>query len=341
MIGGGTTDHRSSGRQLRAERVPADETRRVAMLIYPGIAPLDVAGPLQVFGLCNFMRKQACYAVETVAATADPIETQIGITFLPTTTIAEVSRPIDTLLVSGGFNVEMATVEPITDFLRRECPRARRYGSICTGTFALGAAGLIDGRRVTTHWLFVDDLARRFPKARVEVDPIFVRDGPLYTSAGITAGIDLGLALLEEDFGRAVALEVARSLVTFLKRSGGQEQFSTRLKAQFSAVSPVQRIQQWCLDNLDGDLRVAELARRAAMSERNFARAFREETGRTPAEFVAAERARAACRMLEDTDLSLKTVAVRCGFGSAAVMRRNFLHRFGVTPNQYREKFQL
>ena len=201
--------------------------------------------------------------------------------------MAALPLPVDTLLVSGGGAPDSGTQPEILAWLRQATPRARRFGSICTGAFALGAAGLIDGKRVATHWAFGAELARRYPAARVETDPIFVRDGALYSSAGISAGIDLALALLEEDHGRDFALTVARFLVLFLKRSGGQAQFSTQLQAQFSSVPAIRQAQHWCHENLDGDLSIGALAKRVAMSERSFARAFREETGGTPAEFVA------------------------------------------------------
>jgi transcriptional regulator GlxA family with amidase domain len=316
-----------------------DAPRRIAMLIYPGVAPLDVAGPLQVFGLANERRKRKLYDITTVAPTSDPVTTAAGIVFVPTCTMDTLALPVDTLLVSGGGGPAIASAPAILDWLRRAAPHARRFGSVCTGAFALGAAGLIDNKRVVTHWAFSAELARRNPSARVEIDPIFIRDGNLYSSAGISAGIDLALALLEEDHGRDFALEVARYLVLFLKRSGGQSQFSTQLRAQFSAIPAIQQVQLWCQENLSADLRVGALAKRAAMSERSFIRAFRDDTGQTPAEFVASVRLQAACRLLEETALAPKAVAQRCGLGSPAALRRIFMRRLGVSPTQYRDKF--
>ena len=318
----------------------ADAPRRMAMLIYPGVAPLDVAGPLQVFGVANFLSKQKLYDVVTVAPTADPIVTPTGIAFLPSCAMNELPLPVDTLLVSGGGGPDAGCEPAMLDWLRQAAPQARRFGSICTGAFALAAAGLVDGKRVTTHWAFGAELARRNPTTTVDVDPIFIRDGNLYTSAGITAGIDLALALVEDDHGRDLALAVARYLVLFLKRSGGQAQFSTQLAAQFSSVPAIQKIQLWCHDHLDGDLRIATLAKRAAMSQRNFIRLFHEDTGRTPSEFVASARLQAACRLLEETDLTAKTIAARCGLGSAASLRRFFMRQLGVSPAQYRDRFR-
>lgn len=309
------------------------------MLIYPGVAPLDVSGPLQVFGVANFLRKHKLYDVVTIAPDAGPIPTPLGFSFLPSCAMAALALPVDTLLVSGGGGPDAGCEADILDWLRKAAPRARRFGSICTGAFALGAAGLIAGKQVTTHWAFATELARRNPTAKVEIDPIFVRDGNLYTSAGISAGIDLALALVEDDHGRDFALAIARYLVPFLKRSGGQAQFSTQLRAQFSSIPAIQKVQHWCHDNLRGDLRVAALARRAGMSERNFIRLFREDTGQTPAEFVELVRLQVACRLLEENALSIKKIAERCGLGSAATLRRIFARRLGVSPLQYRDRF--
>jgi transcriptional regulator GlxA family with amidase domain len=193
---------------------------------------------------------------------------------------------------------------------------------------------------VTTHWAFGAELAQRYPAAIVDIDPIFIRDGDLYSSAGISAGIDLALGLVEEDHGREFALSIARYLVLFLKRSGGQAQFSPQLRAQFSAVPAIQQVQHWCQENLDSDLHVAALSRIAGMSERDFVRKFRQDTGRTPGEYVLSARLEAACRVLADTGLSLKAVAQRCGFGSVAAMRRAFMLHVGVRPRQYRDNFR-
>jgi transcriptional regulator GlxA family with amidase domain len=315
--------------------------RCVAMLIYPGVAPLDVAGPLQVFGVANFLRKQKLYDVVTVAPTAEPVPTPLGFAFMPTCAMADLPLPVDTLLVSGGGGPDSGTQPEILAWLRQSTPRARRFGSICTGAFALGAAGLLDGKRVTTHWDFGSELARRCPTSIVATDPIFVRDGNLYSSAGISAGIDLALALVEEDHGIDLALSIARYLVLFLKRSGGQAQFSPQLRAQFSEGPAIRQVQLWCQDNLAGDLRVGTLCEIAAMSERNFIRKFREDTGQSPGEYVTSARMAAACRFLTETELSLKAVAQKSGLGSLAAMRRAFLGRMGVSPKQYRDNFQV
>ena len=211
--------------------------------------------------------------------------------------------------------------------------------SVCTGAFLLAEAGMLDGCRATTHWASCDELARRHPEVEVETDPIFVRDGNVITSAGVTAGMDLALSLVEEDLGREVALETARWLVLFLKRPGGQAQFSAQLAAQMADREPLRELQQWLPDNLGEDLSIPALARRACMSERNFARAFRAETGMTPAAYVEAARVERARRELETTDLPVDAVAARCGFGTVETMRRAFGRRMGVNPAAYRERF--
>lgn len=260
--------------------------------------------------------------------------------FLPTGAMAGLALPVDTLLVSGGPGPGFGRQPDILAWLRQAMPQARRFGSICTGAFVLGAAGLLDGRRATTHWKFGPDLMQLCPTANVDTDQIFIRDGNLYSSAGITAGIDLALALVEEDYGRDLALAIARVLVLFLKRSGGQTQFSPQLRAQFSAVPAIQQVQRWCQNNLDGDLRVAALSRIAAMSQRSFVRKFRDDTGQSPGDYVTSLRLQAACASLAETRLSLKVVAQRCGFGSAAAMHRAFLQRVGVPPRHYRDNFR-
>jgi len=326
--------------KAEAETMPVvPAARRVAMLIYPGVTPLDVTGPLQVFDLANRLRKQTLYDIVTVAPTVEPVPTTLGFALVPTCAMADLPLPVDTLLVSGGSGPVVITQPEILCWLRETAPYARRFGSICTGAFVLGAAGLLDGKRATTHWQFGPELARRCPAAKVDIDPIFIRDGNMYSSAGITAGIDLALALVEEDHGRDLALAIARALVLFLKRSGGQAQFSPQLRAQFSAVPAIQQVQTWCQEHLDGDLRVGTLSRIAAMSERSFVRRFREDTGQAPGDYVVSVRLQAACASLTETRLSLKAVAQRCGFGSVAGMRRAFLRRIGVPPHQYRDHF--
>jgi transcriptional regulator GlxA family with amidase domain len=219
-------------------------------------------------------------------------------------------------------------------------PRVRRLVSVCTGAFVVAAAGLLEGRRATTHWAATGALARAHPRITVDADALFVRDGHVYTSAGVTAGMDLALALVEEDHGRALALSVARHLVLFLKRPGGQSQFSAHLAAQAIPDGPMQGLPAWVVEHLRDDLSVESLARRVAMSPRNFARVFTRTTGTTPARFVARARVEEARRALEDTGLPVDTVAARCGFGSAEQMRRTFRRHLRVVPREYRRRFE-
>ncbi len=311
------------------------------MLIYPGVIPLDVAGPLEVFGFANIITRRRLYEVATVAPTDAPVPTSLGFAFMASCAMTALPLPVDTLLVSGGGSADAGCDPMIVDWLKHATPQARRFGSICTGAFALGAADLIAGKRVTTHWRFGEELARRNPTATVDVNPIFIRDGNLYTSAGISSGIDLALALVEEDHGRDLALTIARFLVLFLKRTGGQAQFSTQLAAQFSSVPAIEKIQRWCHEHPDSDLRVATLAKRAAMSTRTFIRTFHQDTGQTPAEFVETVRLQTARHLLEDTDLATKAIAARSGFGSTATLQRFFMRKLGVSPAQYRDKFRV
>jgi transcriptional regulator GlxA family with amidase domain len=219
-------------------------------------------------------------------------------------------------------------------------PRVRRLGAICTGSFVLAEAGLLDGRRVTTHWAWGTELARRYPRVLVDADPIFIRDGNIYTSAGVTAGMDLALALVEEDYGREAALQVARELVLYLRRPGGQSQFSTLLVAQESNREPLRELQTWIVEHVDADLSVSALARRMAMSPRHFARVFTHAVGMTPGQFVEKVRIEAARRRLEESPHGVKTIAADCGFGSADTMRRAFLRTLRVAPVAYRGRFR-
>ncbi|MFN2426789.1 MAG: GlxA family transcriptional regulator [Candidatus Binatia bacterium] len=248
---------------------------------------------------------------------------------------------IDTLLVPGGAGVEVALRRPrYVSWLERTAPTVRRVASVCTGARLLGAANLLHGRRATTHWRFCDVLARENPDVRVEPDSIFVRDGNVWTSAGVTAGMDLALALVEEDHGRRLALAAARMLVIFLKRPGGQSQFSAQLAAQMAEREPLRELQAWIVEHPDEDLRIEVLARRVAMSPRNFARAFAREVGMTPARFVEQARLGAARRRLEDTGKGVDEIAAATGFGTAETMRRAFLRGLAINPSAYRARFR-
>jgi transcriptional regulator GlxA family with amidase domain len=243
--------------------------------------------------------------------------------------------------VAGGTGVgALEDDERFLEALRSAADRSRRVAGVCTGAFLLAAAGLLERRRATTHWASCALLAERHPETEVDPDPIFVRDGNVYTSAGVTAGMDLALALVEEDLGRETALTTARWLVLFVKRPGGQAQFSAQLAAQTADRAPLRELQAWIPDHLDRDLSVPALARRAQMSDRNFARAFRRETGMTPAAYVEAARVESARIALESGDLPVESIARQTGFGTVETLRRAFRRRVGVSPHDYRSRFR-
>ncbi|HEY1941287.1 MAG TPA: GlxA family transcriptional regulator [Roseiarcus sp.] len=316
-------------------------SKSVAIVVPPNAQSLDVSGPLDAFLEANRQSSEAAYGVRLLSTGAAREVRAGGMSLLADASIVEADQPIDTLLVAG--TPDYAQAYSSADFhvwLRRRAPHTRRYGSVCTGAFFLGAAGLLDGLQATTHWQHAAELAERFPSAKVVPDQIYVEDGPLYTSAGVTAGIDLALKLIEDDHGRELALLVARRLVVFLKRPGGQSQFSAHLAAQIASEDRIQSVQHWILDHLSLDLTLRTLAGRAAMSVRNFTRVFQSETGITPAEFVEMARVDAARRLLEDSDTPLQRVASRCGFASPDTMRRAFLRRIGTGPSDYRQRFR-
>jgi transcriptional regulator GlxA family with amidase domain len=264
-----------------------------------------------------------------------------GYGIAPLRTTKELRGPIDTLIVAGGFGVYDAVEDGgLIRWIRSAAKRSRRVTSVCSGSFLLARAGLLEGKRATTHWSSCAELARRHPEVEVDPNPIFVHDGDVWTSAGVTSGMDLALALVEDDLGREVALEVARWLVLFLQRPGGQAQFSSHLQSQLAERMPLRELQGWIADNLDGDLRVEALAERAAMSPRNFARAFRREVGMTPAAYVTELRVESARQRLEGGSEPIENVAASCGFGTPETMRRAFARRMGVPPADYRARFR-
>jgi transcriptional regulator GlxA family with amidase domain len=322
--------------------VASTKPRRIVILAFPGVQPLDVIGPAEVFAGADALAGEGEYTVEVVAREPGPISTRAGAYgIVPKTTTARSRGPIDTLIVGGGFGVERAQDDAsLIRWIRSASRRSRRVASVCSGTFLLARAGLLEGRTVTTHWASTAELARRHPELTVDPNPIFVRDGDVWTSAGVTSGMDLSLALVEEDLGREIAVEIARWLVLFLQRPGGQAQFSTHLSAQLAERRPLRELQSWVADNLDADLRVEALAERAAMSPRNFARFFRRETGMTPASYVEELRVERARQLLEDSSDPIELVSSRCGFGTPETMRRAFARRVGAAPAQYRARFR-
>lgn len=305
------------------------------IVAFPGVQSLDVTGPTEVFAAAGGHR------VELAAPIAGPVRSSSGLGLVAEHAVADVRGPVDTLVVAGGPGTRAAARDPeVVTAVGRLAARSRRVASVCTGAFVLAASGLLDGRRATTHWASCDLLARLHPAVSVEPDAIFVRDGDLWTSAGVTAGIDLALAMVEQDLGRAAALRVARQLVVFLKRPGGQSQFSAQLAGQFSDQAAVRDLQAWIVDHLAEPLTVERLAARAVMSPRHFARVFRRDTGVTPARFVERARVEAARRALEDTNQSVDAIATTCGFGTAETMRRTFLRTLRASPREYRNRFR-
>ncbi len=314
----------------------------MVILAFPGVQPLDVIGPAEVFAGADAIAGGGEYTVEVVAKEPDPIVVRgSGYSLVPKNTIARCRGRIDTLVVAGGMGVRAAENDKdLIRWIRSAARRSRRVTSVCSGSFLLARAGLLEGRTVTTHWASTAELARRHPELDVDPKPIFVRDGNVWTSAGVTSGMDLSLALVEEDLGREIAVEIARWLVLFLQRPGGQAQFSSHLRTQLAERRPLRELQSWIADNLDADLRVEALAERAAMSPRNFARFFRRETGMTPAAYVEVLRVERARQLLEESGDPVDLVSARCGFGTPETMRRAFSRRVGVAPAAYRARFR-
>ncbi|GLS45677.1 GlxA family transcriptional regulator [Methylobacterium brachythecii] len=316
--------------------------RSVEVLAFEGVQVLDVTGPLQVFASANEHLAKAgqapAYRLRVVAKGGGAALSSAGL-MLATEPLPAAGEVVDTVVVAGGPGVDAAGADPeLIDWVRDRAGRARRIATVCTGAFLAAASGVLDGRRAVTHWSFCDALARRFPAVRVEPDPIFLRDGPVWTSAGVTAGIDLALALVEEDLGGEIALAVARYLVVFLKRPGGQAQFSAALSLQ-TARDRFAALHRWVRANLTSDLSLSVMAAQAGMSERSFSRRHLEETGVTPARAVERLRVEAARQMLTDTRQPVKRIGQLCGFGSEETMRRSFLRHLASAPQDYRCRF--
>ena len=312
-------------------------SRTVLILAMPGVQLLDVCGPLDVFAEANVQAGVEAYRLGVIAAGPGAVRSSSGVALLPDWVIGDPACPAaDTLLVAGCPHLQDATPDPaVLAWLRAAAPRARRYGSVCSGAFLLAAAGLLAGKRVTTHWAVAEQLAERYPDTIVDPDALHVADGKLRTAAGVTAGLDLALALVEEDLGRAIALKVSAQLVMFFKRPGGQLQFSRRGEAAPAGRSVLQAVQRYVAANPAADHAVAVLAARAGLSPRHFARLFRHETGMTPAAWTELARVDAARTRLEAGEAP-KQVATACGFADADTLRRAFARHVGVTPAAYR-----
>ena len=307
--------------------------RTVLIVLFDDVQSLDVTGPLEVFAHLRG------YQVTTASLGAAPVTTSSGLRLTPDADLTHRAKPPDLLLVPGGEGARRRDPDVVA-WLRDNAPRARRLASVCTGAFLLAEAGLLDGRRVTTHWAHCQDLAAQYPDITVDPDPIFIKDATLATSAGVTAGIDLALALVEDDLGRDAALAVARQLVVFLRRPGSQAQFSAQLAAQTATRPPLRDIQHWITEHPSADLSVDTLAQRASLSPRQFARAFAAQVGMPPGRYVDRARLEAARRRLEDTAADVAATARACGYGTPEAMRRAFVRALGVSPAEYRRRFR-
>ena len=322
--------------------------RTVLIVLFDRVQSLDVTGPLEVFAGANDWqsrrdRKPAgpdgpAYRIRTASLGGAPVRTTSGLRLAPDGDLPDQDKP-DILLVPGGEGTRHPN-PALVAWLQAHGPQATRLVSVCTGAFLLAEAGLLDRRRVTTHWAYCATLAARFPEVSVDPDPIFVRDGNLTTSAGVTAGIDLALALVEDDLGRDAALDIARHLVVFLRRPANQAQFSTQLAAQLADREPLRDVQRWIADHPAADLSVPTLAGRASLSPRQFARAFAAEVGMPPGRYVDRIRLETARRRMEDTADGVEETARRCGYGTPEAMRRAFVRALGVSPAEYRRRFR-
>jgi len=332
---------------IQNPQVLVAKIRPVSIVTYPGVEIIDLTGPMEVFAFANnaLQRSGICgelaYPMQVLAATPGPVTSSCGLQIIADKAYSDVQDGVDTLLIAGTPDVSCLLCDPaLQDWIRTMAPRVRRLASVCTGAFLLAESGLLDGRRATSHWDYCDWLARDYPSVNVDPDRIFVRDGSISTSGGITSGIDMVLSMVEEDWGSELALLVARYLVVFLKRPGGQSQFSAYLTSE-AARPELKDLQAWIMLHLTDDLRVETLAERICMSPRNFARFFQAETGMTPAKFVEMARIDAARHYLGSTKLSIEAVAEKSGFGDPERMRRAFIRQLGVNPQSYRERFGL
>lgn len=316
--------------------------RIIHVLAFANVQLLDVTGPLQVFASANDIARHkglpAPYAPTVIASGGGAVTSSAGLALLAEPLPEQAG---DTLIIAGGWGVYAASEnEALVAWVKAHAAGCRRVASVCTGAFLLAASGWLDGRRVVTHWTRCEQLAQQHPQLTVEPNPIFINDGPVWTSAGVTAGIDLALAMVEADLGRTTALEVAQQLVVFLKRPGGQSQFSVTLSLQKEG-SRFDELHAWISENLTVDLGIPTLAQQAGMSERSFVRHYRADTGQTPARAIELIRVETARRLLSDTGVPIKRLAMQCGFGSEETLRRSFLRAMGVTPQAYRERFSV
>lgn len=315
---------------------------RVGLIGYDGVQALDLVGPVDAFDLANNVQSQderIRYQVFIVGLTSRPFRSESGIRFHPDTTLRR-APALDTLIVPGGRSLRQSNVsQQIAGWIRRRASNIRRIASVCTGIYGLAPTGLLDGRMVTTHWRHAEDLSRRYPKLRVDGNALFLKDGAFYTAGGVTASVDLALSLIQEDFGPSLALQVARELVVYLKRSGGQSQYSEPLQFQTTANDRFGELASWMVEHLRNDLSLEALAKRVCLSPRHCARRFKQTFGATPAAFVQNLRVEEARRRLTERTQTIETIAASVGFRSDDVFRRAFERRFGVQPRSYRSRF--
>jgi transcriptional regulator GlxA family with amidase domain len=336
------SSRKSDTRTARHAKPVTTAPRNVVIFVPTDVHGLEVAGVMDVFNEANTQAKSATlYTMTLVSERPETIRCASGLKIIPDRSINDLMPAADTLIVAGSYGIPDTPSAAVINWLQHGCASATRYGAVCTGAFLLGAAGLIDGHSVTTHWSYADQLRTHFPLSRVDPDRIFIRDGPLFTSAGVSACIDLALALIEEDHGRALAVAVARYMVMYLKRPGGQSQYSVPLAAQAAAQSPIARAQDWILNHPEETLNLRALARHVAMSPRNFSRVFRQETGLSPAVYIEQVRLDTARRLLEATSVALDQVAKQSGLGTADSARRTFQRRLGISLKEYRDRFKL
>lgn len=318
-------------------------SKTIGFIGFPGVVSVDLAGPAEAFSCVRIdqigSKPVAGYEIVTLAASNKAFAADCGLVFKPNATFKNAPE-LDTIIIPGGISLRDPLINgPISAFIRQRVGRTRRIVSICTGLYGLAATGLLSGRKVTTHWRFARDVASRFPSLRVDQNTLFIKDGQFYTSAGATAGIDLALSLIEEDYGPRVSLGVARDLVVYLKRSGGQEQYSEPLQFQTTSISRLSELTTWILSHLNYDLSVEALAAKACLCSRQFCRRFKAEVGTTAAEFVERARVDEARRRLSTSDNTIENIAFSVGFKSTDVFRRTFERRLGIRPTEFRRRF--
>lgn len=330
--------------RLQIEQNPV---RAIGIFAYPGAEVLDIVGPMEVFTFANLALQaeelitDPVYQIEIIAKKLnEPIPTLSGLQIVPTRSYEKLeNQNFDTLIIPGGINPDIAANDDLVECVVSQSPKVRRLVSVCTGAFILAKGGLLEGKRVTTHWGFSKKMKEKYPYVNLEPDRIYIKDGKVWSSGGITSGIDLALALLEEDWGHKLAVAVAQYLVVFLKRPGGQSQYSAYLASEATNRRDIRELQAWIMEHPNADLRVEALAERLATSPRNFARIFLQETGVTPAKYVEMVRIDMVRHYLLESDVNINEAAQRAGFKDIETMRRTFLRHVGINPSEYRSRF--